>query len=421
MRGLLDVQRLQPLVAPDAVIQVNHQVPGRQGRSLGQEVRRPPLLAWPRQTVAQDVGLGNDRDLVRRKPMLDRQDAAQIQVLRRGLDIGPVAHGDDMIQAVVGQHGRQTFRRALGPRGEQHPLAVGLQRRSMGRHRLEQVDAVLRPLGRKGPTQSAARILAAARERRKPPHGATRQGLVPVAGVQIQRPGRKRPIGRRMAPTLAFLSLGGLCPPFIGVGDQVPPLGPRALSLIVQEDLGLVRQIVEQRIQRLVEQRQPLLHALTPRALADGRIQGIVARRPEQLQIAGTEARDRIRVQQGLRHGRQRHRRHLAGRSLCLGIEGADRFQLGPEHVQPHRLLEARRIDIHHPAPHRELAALRHGRGPDIAVGGEIPLQRLDIEIAANLRLEPGLGRHRLRRRPLHGRTDGRDHQNRRVARLALG
>ena len=106
MRRLLDIQRLQPLIPPDAVIQVDHQVAGRQGRSLGQEVRRPPLLARPRQPIAQDVGLGNDRDLVRRKPMLHRQHAAQIQVLRRGLDIGPVAHGDDMIQAVIGQHGR---------------------------------------------------------------------------------------------------------------------------------------------------------------------------------------------------------------------------------------------------------------------------------------------------------------------------
>jgi hypothetical protein len=164
-----------------------------------------------------------------------------------------------------------------------------------------------------------------------------------------------------MPSPLALLRLGRLGPRLIGVDDQIPPLGPRAFGLIVQKDLRLIRQIVEQAVQAFVEQRQPLLHPLTPRALADGRIQGIVARRPEQLQIAGAEARYGVSIQQGLRHGRQRHGRHLPGRALGLRVEGADRFQFRPEHVQPHRLLEARRIDVHHPAPHRELAPLRHG------------------------------------------------------------
>ena len=105
--GLLDIQRLQPLVASDPVVEVDDQIAGREGRGLGQEVRGPPLLLGPRQPVAQHVGFGNDRDIGRLEPVFDRQDTAQIQVLRCRLDIGPVTHRDDMIQSVVGQHGGQ--------------------------------------------------------------------------------------------------------------------------------------------------------------------------------------------------------------------------------------------------------------------------------------------------------------------------
>ncbi|MNC39436.1 hypothetical protein D3C75_880950 [compost metagenome] len=55
--GLLDLQGLQALIAPDAVIQVDHQIPRRQSRGLGQEVGRPTLALGPRQSIAQDVGL----------------------------------------------------------------------------------------------------------------------------------------------------------------------------------------------------------------------------------------------------------------------------------------------------------------------------------------------------------------------------
>ena len=64
VRRALDVQGLQALVAADAVVDVDDEVARGQRRGLGQEVRRPPALARPRQPVAQDVGLGDDRQVV---------------------------------------------------------------------------------------------------------------------------------------------------------------------------------------------------------------------------------------------------------------------------------------------------------------------------------------------------------------------
>ena len=115
MRGLLDIQRLQPLIATDPVIQVDHQIAGCESRGLGQEVGCPPLLLRPGQTVAQHVGLGDDGNGLCLEPVLDRQDAAQIDILRRSLDIGPVAHRHHMLKSVIRQHGRQSLGRAFGP------------------------------------------------------------------------------------------------------------------------------------------------------------------------------------------------------------------------------------------------------------------------------------------------------------------
>ena len=282
----------------------------------------------------------------------------------------------------------------------------------MARHGLEQVDAVLGPLGRKAAPQPPAGILTRSVEGRHPPHPSARQRAVPLGFVEVEPLGRKGAI-RRTAAVASFLGHRRVAPRLIGVARQGPALGPRRLDLVVQEHPGVVRQIVEQRLQPVVEQRQPVLHALPPRAFADGRVERIIARRPEQAQIAGAEPRNTLGVQQDLRHRGQGHRATLAGRALGRRIEGADRFQLRTEHVQPHRLLEARRIDVDDAAPHRELAAFRHRRGPHIAVGREIPLQGRRIEVQPDGGLEPGPVGHLTRRSPLDDRTHRGHHQGR--------
>ncbi|MNH88446.1 hypothetical protein D3C73_409550 [compost metagenome] len=217
--------------------------------------------------------------------MFDRQHRAQIEALRRALHVVPIAHRHDMRQAVVAQHGGQALGRALGPGGEQDALVLSFQRLGVLGHSCEQVDAVLRPLGGEAAAQTAARVLARlGGQRRQAAHGAARQGAVPVAVVHIQPFGRQGAIG---GPALA---LRRLLARLIGVDGQVPALVARLLRLAVEEDRRGVRQIVEQRVQPVVEQRQPVLHALTARPLADGGVHRLVARRAEQVQIAAAEA-----------------------------------------------------------------------------------------------------------------------------------
>ena len=74
-----------------------------------------------------------------------------------------------------------------------------------------------------------------------------------------------------------------------------------------------VGQIVEQRVEPLVEERQPVLHAGKAPAFADRRIERIVARRrAERLDVAAAEAADRL--------WRQRHLAHrLQRRASCAG------------------------------------------------------------------------------------------------------
>ena len=95
------------------------------------------------------------------------------------------------------------------------------------------------------------------------------------------------------------------------------PLGQRLARQMVEDDRR-VGQIVEHRLQLLVEERQPVLHAGKAPAFADRGIERVVARRrAEGLDIAAAEAADRLRRQRHLAHRLQR-RPACAGR-WCAG------------------------------------------------------------------------------------------------------
>ena len=312
-----------------------------------------------------------------------------------------------MLQPVIGQHHAEAIGRALAPGGEQDALAVGFQPGGMVGDGLEQVDAVLGPLGGEGPTQTAAGVLGGGVEWRQTADISPGQCRVPVLLRHIEAVRRQGAVGG------ASLGPRRLLACLISVAGQVPAVCTGGVGLVVEEDRGAIRKVVEQGLEPVVEQRDPVLHALPPGAVADGRIERIIARRAEQVQIAGAEPADGAGVQQGLGHGRQGDLGALAGRALGRRIEGADRFQFGAEHVEPYRLLEARRKDIDDPAAHGVFAALVDGRGAHVAVGGEIDLQRLDIELPPDDGLEPGGAGDLARRRALEGRGHGRDDQQR--------
>ena len=151
-----------------------------------------------------------------------------------------------------------------------------------------------------------------------------------------------------------------------------------------------------------------MLHPGPATALADRRIEGVIAGRPEGADIAAPEPRHGVFVQQGLADRQKFYAVKLLDRSLGLRIKGPDGLQGVAKQVQTDRLLAAGRKDIDHPAADCELAPLRNGGGPLIAIDREIPLQVIDLHLGAGPGgvaggPHPFAGRHPLDR-PGHGR-----------------
>ena len=178
------------------------------------------------------------------------------------------------------------------------------------------------------------------------------------------------------------------------------------------EDDRRAGQIVEQRVEPLVVEGQPVLHAGEAAALADRGVEAVVARRrAERLDVVAAEAADRIRRQRHFGHRLQRDFRARACGALCRDVEGTHRLQRVAEEVEPDSLLGAWREKVEDAAAHRELADVAHGRHALEAGGFQPRNQRVHVDVAAR----PGAKALRLddlgRRDALESRVGGgQDH-----------
>ena len=107
---------------------------------------------------------------------------------------------------------------------------------------------------------------------------------------------------------------------------------------------------------------------------------------------------------------------HVVQRALGLGVEGADRFELVAEEVEPHRLVEPGRKQIEDAAAHRVFAGLAHGRGAAVAVVLEPGDDRIHRHHVARRHRQRLRGDHLARRHPLHDGVDRGQHDQRLVA-----
>ena len=160
------------------------------------------------------------------------------------------------------EHLAQAVARALAPGGE-HDLPPGLlQLPDVPDQRVEDVHVAGGALGGKGAPGAPAEI-----ERRRvllqlheggetcvPPGRERRQPLVGREIEATRRDGlvghgaRRGALPHRVAPRLVM------------VADLRQPVGERLLGEMADDD-GDVRQVIEQRLELLVEERQPVLHA----------------------------------------------------------------------------------------------------------------------------------------------------------------
>ena len=129
MRGAICLDRLQSGETANSVIDMDDDIARRERADFAQEIlgaaRR--LAASAEQPVAQNILLGDDREILRLKPLLDADDRQSEGALRKRQCLRERRDGCRARKSVVGEHMPKPLARAIRPGGEDHPLAVGLQ------------------------------------------------------------------------------------------------------------------------------------------------------------------------------------------------------------------------------------------------------------------------------------------------------
>ena len=196
------------------------------------------------------------------------------------------------------------------------------------------------------------------------------------------------------------------------VGDLLEALGARVVIERIEGD-DRVRQIVEQGLEPLMEQRQPMLHALMLAPCGDRLVKLVLGRRrAEQLDIAGAEAFADLRIERGLAHRQEVQGFDARERPLALGIEGPDRFERVAEEIEPDGIASWRE-QVEDAAADRILPRIGHRACAGIARG----LQALDeashAHHVAGREPEARCGDERAGRHALQHGVDGRQHDQR--------
>ena len=222
------------------------------------------------------------------------------------------------------------------------------------------------------PGASSGRANGREREQRPPgQHG------VPAGAVEIQ-PRRRHRAVRHLA--VARRQPAGL----VVVGDHFQPGGQHLVGLVVEAARG-ARDIVEQRLHALVEQRHPVLHARVPPPVGDREVDRVVGGAgPEQLAPGGRgTGRPLSRSSDTSRHRPQGDAVSAARR--CAGWRGRRRgcFRScrrtgrgAPDRAAPDGK------DVDDAAAHGVFARLHDGAGAAVAVGVEEARELVRIDAA---------------------------------------
>ena len=286
-------------------------------------------------------------------------DRARRQAERRRM----VGHRDGRRGAVLLQEMLQAGCRTLGVARDHDPAAGGVGGLHVLGHLVEQVDALRG--ARLGEALVAASVqidgvglIGGGVKAGELRHGVAGEQAVPFRRFQVEALGRH---GLVVGAAAHAALPAGLAAGVVVVGDQLVPRLEGLGDLVIgrHDRLGA---IVEQRLEVVVKERQPVLHADMALTGRHGLVKNIVARDiAEQLAIAAAEARDAVLGQQHLADRQYDDLVARAGRALAHGIEGADRLQRVAEQVEPERLGRAGWKKIDQTAAHGELARLHHG------------------------------------------------------------
>jgi hypothetical protein len=233
----------------------------------------------------------------------------------------------------------------------------------MCRERAEEVGALGLALGREIAARAPARVDHAGAERLGQRHEladrtAGKRGV--ATPPRRGRGGRAGSACRALAPRVfapIASTRAAYCSPSVH-----PSGGAGGVEAVVEGD-GRARQVVEDRLEPVVEQRQPVLEALVLAPRRDRLVERIVlSARAEALAVGAAKAGDGVLVEDHLGHRRELDPGHRLGRALGLRVEPARRVEHVAEEVEPYGKLGSRREDVDEPAADREIAGLGHRR-----------------------------------------------------------
>ena len=407
----------------DPVLDMHHQIARRQRADFGNHILRTAVaLGAAHQTVAQNILLGYHHQPVGLEAAFEPPDHGCGFARLQSGNFGEARHRFERFDAVIVQHAGNALARAFRPSRHHHPpLCADVA--DMSGHHIENIDILARfcplALGREGAAQLPARIhhqpLAAVGmiKRGQPDdrHIRLRPELFgPLRLVEIEADRRHGLIGRGARLRGGHGRMAGI----VMVVDRGNALQPRLLHQRIKHQRA-VGDIVEQRIQPVMEQRQPMFQPRIAATFADRLIKRIGrSGRAELGDIGLPEPLDGLAGQLHFAHRHQIKRAHLADRTLRFGVEGADGFQRIAEKIEPDRMRQTGRIQIDNAAAHGIFTGFTHGRPAQIAVMFEPDGQRLNVDHIAR-RAGKGLCRHFVAaRHPLH-QTVGRHNQQPRL------
>ena len=243
--GRLD--RLQAGKAADAMIDVHHQIAGREAGGLGDEILRAARgAARPHQPVAKDVLLADDRRVFGLETGIDAEHSERDRGLGQRHSLRPRRHRAEIVQFVVGEHVAHALARAVAPQRDRDALAGALQAQHVPGDGFEYVGVGLGALGGEIASLPRAGVdhigRLRHREGRQPRQRRDFQTLAPLAFGEIKPLRRQRLVRRRDAVLQRLLA--GL----VIVGDLRQALMRGIVRQMLQRQRR-PRQIVEQRLE----------------------------------------------------------------------------------------------------------------------------------------------------------------------------
>ncbi len=210
-------------------------------------------------------------------------------------------------------------------------------------------------------------------------HRRSGQPLLPFVAAQIKRLGLERTIA-------AFRLPRGIAAGLAVIVDIRQPLLACRHGCVVDDQRIVIAQMVEQRNQPFLEQRQPMLHPSLPPAFADGLVERVLRGGcAKLLAVSAAEALDAFLVQQGLAGREEQEAVQSARGPLGRGIEQAQRFQLVSEEIEPEALFQARGENVDDRTAHGVFAMVYDRVGARVALIAEQAGQRFVTDLEARL------------------------------------